>query len=99
MRVASLYPGIMKYLPTLLPGQFMEIISKGRMKNLPGTSEKDDPTAQEQNNTNVLAKLEELIKTDVWKLGFNHVRLLPRTLAVWFLNLKLTLFPSLFEIL
>ncbi|XP_056113465.1 DNA helicase B [Rhinichthys klamathensis goyatoka] len=73
VRVASLYPGIMKYLPTLLPGQFMEIISKGRMKDLPETSEKDDPTAQEQNNTNVLAKLEELIKTDVWKLGFSHI--------------------------
>lgn len=73
VRVASLYPGIMKYLPTLLPGQFMEIISKGRMKHLPETSEKDDPTAQEENNTNVLAKLEELIKTDVWKLGFNHI--------------------------
>jgi len=81
----------MKYLPTLLPGQFMEIIRDN--------SEKDDPTAQEQNNTNVLAKLEELIKTDVWKLGFSHVRLLPRTLVVWFLNLKFTLFPSLFDIL
>ncbi|KAK7149777.1 hypothetical protein R3I94_009172 [Phoxinus phoxinus] len=73
VRVASLYPGIMKYLPTLLPGQFMEIISKGRMKRLPETSEEDDPTAPEQNNTDVLDKLEELIKTDVWKLGFNHI--------------------------
>lgn len=75
MRVASLYPEIMKYLPTLLPGQFMDIINKGRMAPMPETSERDDSTTQERNNTNVLAKLEELIKTDVWKLGFNYVRL------------------------
>ncbi|XP_067247886.1 DNA helicase B isoform X1 [Chanodichthys erythropterus] len=73
VRVASLYPQIMKYLPTLLPGQFMDIINKGRMEHIPETSERDDPTAQEQNNTNVLAKLEELIKTNVWKLGFNYI--------------------------
>lgn len=84
VRVASLYPQIMKYLPTLLPGQFMEIINKGRMEHIPETSERDDPTAQEQNNTNVLAKLEELIKTDVWKLGFNYVRFLHGILVVWF---------------
>lgn len=79
MRVASLYPEIMKYLPTLLPGQFIDIINKGRMENRPETSEQDDPTTQKQNNTNVLAKLEELIKTDPWKLGFNYVRL-----QLWF---------------
>ncbi|XP_016430181.1 DNA helicase B [Sinocyclocheilus rhinocerous] len=73
VRVASLYPEIMKYLPTLLPGQFMDIINKGRIEHIPETSIKDDPTTQEQNNTNVLAKLEELIKTDVWKLGFNYI--------------------------
>lgn len=75
MRVASLYPEIMKYLPTLLPGQFMDIINKGRIEHMPETSERDDSTTKERNNTNVLAKLEELIKTDVWKLGFNYVRL------------------------
>lgn len=62
----------------------MDIINKGRMEHIPETSERDDPTAQEQNNTNVLAKLEELIKTDVWKLGFNYVRFLPGILVVWF---------------
>ncbi|XP_067283463.1 DNA helicase B-like [Pseudorasbora parva] len=73
MGVSGMYPGIMKYLPTLLPGQFMEIITKGKKEHLPETSEKDDPSAQEQNNTNVLSRLEELIKTDVWKLGFNYI--------------------------
>ncbi|KAK2892856.1 hypothetical protein Q8A67_012844 [Cirrhinus molitorella] len=73
VRVASLYPEIMKYLPTLLPGQFMDIIKKGRMEPIPETSEQDDPTTQKQNNTNVFAKLEELIKTDPWKLGFNYI--------------------------
>ncbi|XP_016298630.1 DNA helicase B-like isoform X1 [Sinocyclocheilus anshuiensis] len=73
MRVASLYPEIMKYLPTLLPGQFIDIINKGRMEHMPETSERDDSTTQEQSNANVLAKLEELIKTDVWKLGFNYI--------------------------
>ncbi|XP_073694269.1 DNA helicase B [Garra rufa] len=73
VRVASLYPEIMKYLPTLLPGQFMDIINKGRMEPMPETSEQDDPTTQKQNNANVLAKLEELIKTEPWKLGFNYI--------------------------
>uniref|UniRef100_A0A8C1ZK20 Helicase (DNA) B n=1 Tax=Cyprinus carpio TaxID=7962 RepID=A0A8C1ZK20_CYPCA len=83
VRVASLYPDIMKYLPTLLPGQFMDIINKGRIEQMPETSEKDDPSTQEQNNTNILARLEELIKTDVWKLGFSYVRLLPGTLIMF----------------
>lgn len=68
--VASMYPQIMKYLPTLLPGQFMDIISSGKMKN---TEENTEETPQQQINTRLLANLEELIKTDVWKLGFNYV--------------------------
>lgn len=76
VRVASLYPGIMKYLPTLLPGQFMSIINKEIMESPPETEESSnstEPAQQQQNNTGVLAKLEELIKTDVWKLGFNYI--------------------------
>ncbi|XP_051976730.1 DNA helicase B-like isoform X2 [Xyrauchen texanus] len=90
VRVANLYPGIMKYVPTLLPGQFMEIISKGKMEHKPEPAEKDDSIQsspqqqqqqqqqqqhqqQQQDNTDFLAKLEELIKTDVWKLGFNYI--------------------------
>ncbi|XP_043093944.1 DNA helicase B [Puntigrus tetrazona] len=73
VRVASLYPEIMKYLPTLLPGQFKDIMNKGTMENVPETSDRDGSTAQERNNTNTLAELEELIKTDAWKLGFNYI--------------------------
>lgn len=71
-----MYPGIMKYLPTLLPGRFMAIINKGIMKPSPDAPEGGDstqPPQQQPNNTDVLAKLEALIKTDVWKLGFNYV--------------------------
>lgn len=74
MKAASLYPGIMKYLPTLLPGQYLDIIKRGRMEDIPET---DDDPQNEQKKTNVLSKLEELIKTNnVWKLGFNYVRFL-----------------------
>lgn len=76
VRVASMYPGIMKYLPTLLPGQFMAIINKGITERPPETPKREDstqPPQQQTNNTDVLAKLEALIKTDVWKLGFNYI--------------------------
>ncbi|XP_016130261.1 DNA helicase B-like isoform X1 [Sinocyclocheilus grahami] len=70
VRVARKYPQIMKYLPTLLPGQFMDIISDGKMKNSQDTTEE---TPEQQSNTHVLENLEQLIKTDVWKLGFNYI--------------------------
>uniref|UniRef100_A0A8C2A6W2 Helicase (DNA) B n=1 Tax=Cyprinus carpio TaxID=7962 RepID=A0A8C2A6W2_CYPCA len=73
VEVARKYPQIMKYLPTLLPGQFMDIISNGKMKNSQDTTEE---TPEQQSNTHVLEKLEQLIKTDVWKLGFNYVKFL-----------------------
>lgn len=71
VKAATLYPGIMKYLPTLLPGQYLDIIKRGRMEDIPET---DDDPQSEQKKTNVLSKLEELIKTNnVWKLGFNYI--------------------------
>ncbi|ROI15383.1 DNA helicase B [Anabarilius grahami] len=51
-------------------GQFMDIISNGKMKN---TEENTEETPQQQINTSLLANLEEIIKTDVWKLGFNYI--------------------------
>uniref|UniRef100_A0AAY5EJR2 DNA helicase B winged helix domain-containing protein n=1 Tax=Electrophorus electricus TaxID=8005 RepID=A0AAY5EJR2_ELEEL len=54
VRAASMYPLVMKYLPTLLPGQFLDLLNKGK--------EEDEQK-----------KLEELLKTDVWKLGFNYI--------------------------
>ncbi|XP_073694797.1 DNA helicase B-like [Garra rufa] len=70
VEVARMYPEIMKYLPTLLPGQFMDIISDGKMKNSKDTIEE---TQNQQSNIDVLENLEELIKTNVWKLGFNYI--------------------------
>ncbi|XP_016430115.1 DNA helicase B-like [Sinocyclocheilus rhinocerous] len=70
VRVASMYPQIMKYFPTLLPGQFMEIISNGKMKNTQDTTEE---TPQQQSNTDLLENLEKLIENDVWKLGFSYI--------------------------
>ncbi|XP_058629436.1 DNA helicase B-like isoform X2 [Onychostoma macrolepis] len=70
VRVASMYPRIMKYLPTLLPGQFMEIISNGKMKNKQDSTEE---TPQQHINTDLLEDLEMLIENDVWKLGFNYI--------------------------
>ncbi|KAL1275699.1 hypothetical protein QQF64_035322 [Cirrhinus molitorella] len=70
VEVARMYPEIMKYLPTLLPGQFMDIISDGKMNN---TKDITEETTQQQSNTDILKNLEELIKTDVWKLGFNYI--------------------------
>ncbi len=67
-----MYPQIMKYLPTLLPGQFMEIISDGKMKNKQDSTEE---TPQQHSNTDLLENLEMLIENNVWKLGFNYVSL------------------------
>ncbi|XP_067283601.1 DNA helicase B-like [Pseudorasbora parva] len=64
--VARMYPQIMKYLPTLLPDQFMRIISN---------RENGEETPWWQINSSLLDNLEELIKTDVWKFGFNHIML------------------------
>ncbi|KAJ8245288.1 hypothetical protein GJAV_G00269130 [Gymnothorax javanicus] len=59
MQAAILYPQAMYYLPTLLPRQFYGLIQKW------GSSPKE--------NGGPLAKLEELIQTDVWKLGFKNL--------------------------
>ncbi|XP_001336777.3 DNA helicase B isoform X1 [Danio rerio] len=74
VKAASLYPGIMKYLPTLLPGQYLDIIKRARIEDIPETSAMDEDPQNEQRKTNVLSKLEELINTNnVWKLGFNYI--------------------------
>lgn len=58
-----MFPKIMKYLPTLLPCQFMTIISE--RKN----------TAEDTPEEILLYRLEKLLTpSDVWKLGFNYVR-------------------------
>ncbi|XP_030624448.1 DNA helicase B [Chanos chanos] len=74
VQVASLYPNVMTYLPTLLPGQFQRIIGRESSGLSEATVTAQAP-AQRQEDPELLYKLEELIKTDVWKLGFNHIML------------------------
>ncbi|XP_064877357.1 DNA helicase B isoform X2 [Oncorhynchus nerka] len=76
MRVtaASLYPHVMRYLPTLLPGRFTELLSRGKKSHkhtaAQGATQIEE---EEEEDLSLLAKIEEMIKTDVWKLGFNYV--------------------------
>ncbi|XP_064796995.1 DNA helicase B-like [Oncorhynchus masou masou] len=71
MRVtaASLYPHVMRYLPTLLPGRFTELLSRGKKSQKQGATQLEE----EGEDLSLLARIEEIIKTDVWKLGFNYV--------------------------
>ncbi|XP_036812511.1 DNA helicase B [Oncorhynchus mykiss] len=76
MRVtaASLYPHVMRYLPTLLPGRFTELLSRGKKSQKhPAAQGATQIEEEEEEDLSLLAKIEEMIKTDVWKLGFNYV--------------------------
>ncbi|XP_071383184.1 DNA helicase B-like [Centroberyx affinis] len=86
VHASCLYPNVMKYLPTLLPGQFVELLGNGkRRKTLPATQatqarqaalptqQEDDEEEEEGVDLSSLAKLEEIITDDVWKLGFNYL--------------------------
>lgn len=77
VRAATIYPYIMKYLPTLLPGQFLNLLKKGKEEEEKQQSKIDEGNREgspQKNNTSpLLARLEELIKTDVWKFGFGYV--------------------------
>lgn len=69
----------MKYLPTLLPHQFTNLLGMAS-PTLPATNttqtgmspQQGDDRQEEQEG--VLAKLEHIIANDVWKLGFTRVR-------------------------
>ena len=69
VHAARLYPLVMKHLPTLLPRQFKELLGMGKKKD------KDAPEKHAEVGLaeDLLAGLEEIIETDVWKLGFNSV--------------------------
>ncbi|KAF4079735.1 hypothetical protein AMELA_G00181670 [Ameiurus melas] len=78
VRAATIYPYIMKYLPTLLPGQFLNLLKKGKEEEENQQSKNDEGTREgspQKNDTSpLLARLEELIKTDnVWKFGFGYI--------------------------
>ncbi|XP_036433461.1 DNA helicase B [Colossoma macropomum] len=76
VRAASRYPRVMKYMPTLLPGKFLNLLNEDKEKEkqeTPEVTENAEAPPEQQQNTSILAKLEELIKTDVWKLGFSYI--------------------------
>lgn len=76
---ASLYPNVMRYLPTLLPGRFTELLGQGKKSQKHPAAQgathvtQIDEEEEEEEDLSLLAKIEEIIKTDVWKLGFNYV--------------------------
>lgn len=69
----------MKHLPTLLPGQFLNLLNKGKdeqndEKQQAKTDEENmEASSHKYNKVSLLARLEELIKTEVWKFGFGCV--------------------------
>ncbi|XP_026857969.2 DNA helicase B [Electrophorus electricus] len=76
VRAASMYPLVMKYLPTLLPGQFLDLLNKGKEEDEQKKQQDtaiSDTAVQDKRKMAILARLEELLKTDVWKLGFNYI--------------------------
>lgn len=79
VHAACLYPGVMKYLPTLLPGQFNELLGMAKKKpTLPATqagqtTPQDDGGQEEDVDMSLLDKLEHIIENNVWMLGFSSV--------------------------
>ncbi|XP_062278706.1 DNA helicase B [Scomber scombrus] len=79
VHAACLYPGVMKYIQTLLPSQFIELLGQGKQKRtLPATqaaptAQQHDDNREEEVDTSLLAKLELIIADDVWKLGFKEL--------------------------
>ncbi|XP_072529579.1 DNA helicase B [Salminus brasiliensis] len=84
VRAAKMYPRVMEYMPKLLPGQFLKLLNKGIETKNRMTSEDTEDTeetedmedmedVEEQETGSILAQLEELIKTAVWKLGFGYI--------------------------
>ncbi|KAF5908362.1 DNA helicase B [Clarias magur] len=77
VRAAAIYPYIMKYLTTLLPGQFISVLKKGKEEDEQLHSENNEEnmeaSPQKCKKISLLARLEELIKNDVWKFGFGYI--------------------------
>lgn len=76
IKAAAQYPQLMKYLPTLLPRQFKELlgVDKKRKKDpQQQTPQASNEPEEELGDSRLLAKLEEIISSDIWKLGFKYV--------------------------
>lgn len=69
----------MKYLPSLLPRQFLNLLQKGKVEEekeqqCKNVEENMETSTQKYEKIPLLARLEELIKTDhIWKFGFGYV--------------------------
>nr|XP_023682798.1 DNA helicase B isoform X4 [Paramormyrops kingsleyae] len=59
---AAANPHVMKHLPTLLPKHFLELLQKGK-----------DPSNKEEGDKSLLGRLENIIRTEAWKLGFSDI--------------------------
>nr|XP_020457158.1 DNA helicase B [Monopterus albus] len=79
VQTSLLHPHVMKYLPTLLPGQFIDLLGIRKQRpTLPDTQTLQAGLTTQQNDDNqegevdvsLLNKLEHIIKNDVWILGF-----------------------------
>ncbi|XP_036375605.1 DNA helicase B [Megalops cyprinoides] len=72
VQAAACNPLVMRYLPTLLPRQFASLLEMGVEKKSGASPQKPQKEAQGQ-RLDVLGKLEEIIRTAVWKLGFKCI--------------------------
>ena len=64
------YPSVMKYLPVLLPWQFLYLLDWSTKVPMPLAADGADAKVDKEDRR--LAKLEEIIKTVMWKLGFSR---------------------------
>uniref|UniRef100_A0A3Q3NE21 Helicase (DNA) B n=1 Tax=Mastacembelus armatus TaxID=205130 RepID=A0A3Q3NE21_9TELE len=82
VHAACLYPHVMKYLPTLLPRQFTDLLCQGKKRPtllttqaLRGelTAQQEGGSEQEELFKSLLDQLELIIANEVWKLGFSSI--------------------------
>ncbi|XP_076159330.1 DNA helicase B [Alosa pseudoharengus] len=69
VRVATRYPQVMMHLPTLLARQFKELLGMGKKKDHDALQDSAEAGLAED----LLDRLEVIIKTQVWKLGFSYI--------------------------
>lgn len=69
VHAATHYPLVLKHLPTLLPRKFKELLGMGKKRDRDALYETPAAGLSED----LLASLEEIIETEVWKLGFSYV--------------------------
>lgn len=70
---SGFYPSVMEHLPLLLPRQFLHLLDGARRVSMPRAADAAD--AELDDGDRLLAELEDIIKNDVWKLGFHKVML------------------------